>query len=76
LYSLDVYDFIFAQTGAGKKLRLIMAESPQKSPQFSDPESDGYGTEKNIGYVTETPTYATDEKLGENEEYGEVKELR
>jgi len=64
------------QTGTGIKSIPIMAESPQKSPQLSDPESDIYGQEKKSGFVTETPTYATDERLGENEEYGEVKELR
>lgn len=64
------------QTATGIELILIMAESPQKSMQYSDPESDVYGQGKKSEYVTETPTYATDERLGENEEYGEVKELR
>ena len=53
-----------------------MSESPQKSPHHSDPESEVYGQEKKSGYVAEDAVYAADEGLGENEEYGEVKELR
>jgi yeast amino acid transporter len=47
-----------------------------ESPQYSDPERDVYGQEKKSGYVAETPVYSSDEGLGENQEYGEVKELR
>ncbi len=53
-----------------------MSESPQNSPHFSDPGSEGYEQEKKIGYVAERPVYTGDEALGQNEEYGEVKELR
>jgi amino acid transporter len=53
-----------------------MLESPQKSPQHSGPESEVYGQEKKSDYVAENLVYAADEGLGENEEYGEVKELR
>ena len=53
-------------------LQVVMAELPQ----YSDPEKDAYAKEKTSGHVGETPVYGGDERIGENEEYGEVKELR
>jgi hypothetical protein len=53
-----------------------MSESPHNSPQVSDPENEGYGQEKKTGYVAERSIYTGDEALAENQEYGEVKELR
>ena len=47
-----------------------------ESPQYSDPEKDAYAKEKTSGHAGETPIYTGDEGIGENEEYGEVKELR
>jgi hypothetical protein len=47
-----------------------------ESPQHSDPEKDAYAQERKIGYVTENPVYGGDEGIGENKEFGEVKELR
>jgi hypothetical protein len=50
-----------------------------ESPQYSDPpypEKDVYGQEEKGDYVAETPIYNADEGIGENQEYGEVKELR
>jgi hypothetical protein len=48
-----------------------MAESP-----VSDPEKNVYGQDEKNAYAVETPTYNADEGIGENKEFGEVKELR
>jgi len=50
-----------------------MSESP---PQYSDSGKDAYAKDKTTGHVGETPVHAGDEGIGENEESGEVKELR
>ncbi len=47
-----------------------------ESPQHSDPKKDDYAQERKIGYVAENPVYNGDEGIGENKEFGEVKELR
>ena len=48
-----------------------MSESP-----VSDPEKQTYGADKKAYDVGETREYVADEGLGENTEFGEVKELR
>ena len=48
-----------------------MSESP-----VSDPEKQTYGEDKKANDVGETREYVADEGLGENTEFGEVKELR
>ncbi|KAE9378092.1 amino acid permease-like protein [Stipitochalara longipes BDJ] len=47
-----------------------------ESPRYLDPERVVYAQEKKTSDDVETPVYAGDEGLGENKEYGEVKELR
>jgi hypothetical protein len=48
-----------------------MAESP-----VPDSEKNVYGEDEKNVHILETPIYIADEGLGENKEFGEVKELR
>ncbi len=48
-----------------------MSDSP-----VSDPEKNVYGRDEKNVYVEETPTFHTDERIGENKEFGELKDLR